>query len=73
MAEGTPIRSHQHDDLKMNRTRTAVDMLKWTMESLGARTAGKSGILRVEERVFSREEHRNWLFDIKWSTLKTYI
>lgn len=36
------------------------------------RTTGNWGMLRVGKCAFPKEEFLNWLFNIQWSTLRSY-
>lgn len=64
MPDTTSIKPHQHDWINVSWTRlTPMEMPKWTGKSLNSiqRTMHNWGMLGVEEMVFPREKHTNWL------------
>lgn len=83
MSEATSIKTHQHNYLNKNWTRTtAVDMVKWTRENprpqpymKNSRQLRNADLLTGGKTAFTREENTNWLI-IKlliWDTSFLYV
>ena len=74
------IKYHWHDCLNMSWVSWTPTIAKWTKTSHETRTwvltpaqitTDNQGRLRAGKTIFLREEHTNWLSNIKWSALKT--
>lgn len=73
MSEATPIKSRQHGCLIMSQTRTTKDMPKQAGKTPQASIRHKNCRPLRDKSVFHREEYSNWLFNTRYSDLKTYI
>lgn len=75
-SEATPIMSHRHDCLIRPEQELQIGWSGWGEIRRCQPTLHKGGQTArgcwVEQNVFSRGKHANWLSNTKWSALKTH-